>query len=344
MKTITPEERLNNCSFIKIILMILIVCYHSILYWSGGWFGPSPIYDAKILAVLSKWMNTFHVYGFVLISGYIYRYLRTECGKYNSFAGFINNKAKRLLVPYIFVCLIWVIPITVYHSGLGMDDIFFKFILGTSPSQLWFLLMLFNVFIISYLMTPFWEKHLLLSFLVVMVCYGLSIVGNRIMPDVFNIWTSLRYVLFFFIGFNLRKYAECILWKIPAWIYFIMHVFVFAGLWFVGSMSGTLCKLVSYVGSHLLYVIGAIMIFMVLQKIANSVNRYNKVLKFLSDKSMIVYLFHQQIIYFTIVLFNGVINPWMHAFVNFSVSFGLSLLISVALKKFKFTRMLIGEK
>lgn len=59
---------------------------------------------------------------------------------------------------------------------------------------------------------------------------------------------------------------------------------------------------------------------------------------------MAIYLFHQQIIYFTIIWLNGKVNPYLNAIVNFIVALVLSSLISTLLMRFKVTRVLIGEK
>lgn len=59
---------------------------------------------------------------------------------------------------------------------------------------------------------------------------------------------------------------------------------------------------------------------------------------------MAMYLFHQQIIYFTISALNGVVNPWINAGVNFVAAIAGSLIISAVLMRWKATRFLIGEK
>ena len=338
------DVKLDNCTFIKTILMILVVVYHSVLFWSGNWFSELPVFASNVLPVLAKWLNTIHIYGFTLVSGYIFYHIKMERGGYDKFLPFIKKKAARLLIPYAFVAMIWVIPIAVYYFKYDFNDIFFKFILATSPSQLWFLVMLFNVFVISYLMSKIWEKHSGIGFIIVVGFYGLGIVASQILPNVFMIWTSCQYVLFFWIGFCLRKYKEGIVWKIPISIYLIADVILFVFVQYVSKKEQLLFKLLNMAGNTLLSIIGAIMIFLLLQKLADSINWKNKYFAFISDKSMVVYLFHQQMIYFTISLLNGLINPWLHAGINFVFSFGLSLIFAMILKKFKVTRILIGEK
>lgn len=59
--------------------------------------------------------------------------------------------------------------------------------------------------------------------------------------------------------------------------------------------------------------------------------------------TMPIYLFHQQIMYFTISALNGKVSPFTNASINFVVALGLSIFISVFLMKWKATRFLIGE-
>ena len=59
---------------------------------------------------------------------------------------------------------------------------------------------------------------------------------------------------------------------------------------------------------------------------------------------MTIYLFHQQIIYVCLYALNGLVNPYIHATINFIVAMISSSIISLILMKFKSTRILIGEK
>ena len=94
----------------------------------------------------------------------------------------------------------------------------------------------------------------------------------------------------------------------------------------------------------LLNVVGACMAFVFLVKIAEYVKWNNKYFQAISKKTMPVYLFHQQIIYFFIYYLNGIVNPFVNATINFCGSMVLSLLIATLLMKFRITRLLIGEK
>lgn len=341
---ISPANELENCNFVKSILMILVVFYHSALFWGGNWFKGTPVFDSAVLGTIAEWLNTFHIFGFALVSGYIFYFLKIEKAKYQEFVPFIENKAKRLLVPYVFVCLVWAIPFRVIFFKDDMD-IINKFVLGTGPNQLWFLLMLFWVFVAFWCFAGFFDKHTILGSIVVCACYGISIVAPMIFPNILQIWQGFRYLAFFWIGFKFRQYPEIFLKKIPASIWLLTHIGLFTVMKFVSQYDSTIMKLLNLALTFGVCVVGSIMSFILLQKIAEKVtNKGSRLLKLLNENSMSVYLFHQQLIYVFIYLLNGVVNPYLNTGINFFGSMAISLLIAFVLKKFKITRFLIGEK
>ena len=266
-------------------------------------------------------------------------------GGYKEFEPFILNKAKRLLVPYTFVSAIWAIPFALYYLQYNGFDIIKRFVLGASPSQLWFLLMLFFVFMLLYPLTSFFEKHNIGGALTVLVIYCIGLVGSMVLPNVFQILTACQYLIFFWLGFKIRQYGSEPLMKIPSLLWIAADVLLFILIQYLSGFDATIIKLFNLGFTFLLHIIGALMAFVVLQKLANRMNwKESKVFTLLSKNSMPVYLFHQQVIYVFISLLNGVINPYLHAGVNFIGAMVISLLISTLLMKFKWTRFLIGEK
>ena len=104
-------NELKNCTPIKTILMLIIVLYHSMIIYAGGSWGPcTRATDAPILGYIAEWMNSFHIYAFTLISGYIFYYIKYENGGYQKYLPFLKNKALRLLVPYMFAAAVCVAP------------------------------------------------------------------------------------------------------------------------------------------------------------------------------------------------------------------------------------------
>ena len=153
------------------------------------------------------------------------------------------------------------------------------------------------------------------------------------------------YLPLFWLGFKIRQYGSKVLMRIPSLVWVAADVLLFTLVQYLSGFDATIIKLLNLGLSFLLHIIGALMAFVVLHKLANRVNwKESKVFMLLSKNSMPVYLFHQQVIYVFISLLNGVINPYIHAGINFIGAMVISLLISTLLMKFKWTRFLIGEK
>lgn len=113
----------------------------------------------------------------------------------------------------------------------------------------------------------------------------------------------------------------------------------------VGGFNGIVYGLISMGLSFILHIVGSIMAWSIPQMLANKVNwQKSKVLNMLSSYSMPMYLFHQQIIYFTIMWLNGKVNPWINAGANFVIALAGSFIISWILMHWKSTWFLIGEK
>ena len=148
------EKELDNCTLIKAVLMLAVCLGHCANFWTGGWFNVvTPKYQSDTLILISQWLNSFHIYCFVLISGYLYSYNQKECGKYSTYRTFVTKKAKRLILPYVFVAISFVIPIESFLYDYSLDQIIEKWVLCESPSHLWFLWMLFWLFIIIWPLT-----------------------------------------------------------------------------------------------------------------------------------------------------------------------------------------------
>ena len=343
-KKVSYQKELSNCTFVKTILMLIVVIYHCILYWSGSWFIGSPVYNAKPLTIIASWFNSFHIYGFTLVSGYLFYALKYEKGKYSEFIPFVTNKAKRLLLPYCFASLIWAIPFSAYYYKHDVVELVWNFAFGTAPAQLWFLLMLFFVFMIFYPLSSFFKNNQFYSALIALIIYGVGTLGAMVFPNVFQLFRAFTYIPFFLLGFKLRQYQNQKLRNIPSYLWILFDILLFVLTMFLSRYTGIFFSVLNVGLKFILNITGALMSFFVLQKIAGYIRPdENKVILFLSQHSMSVYLFHQQIVYVFISLLNGLINPYFHAGINFVVSMLISILLSMLFMKFKVTRMLIGH-
>ena len=344
--SISTQRELENCTFIKTILMITIVLYHSLVFWTGTWFIDKPIFNSQVLCYIAKWLNTFHIYTFTFVSGYLFGYIKYEKKRYSDYKKFVINKCKRLLIPYMFASIIWVIPLGTVFFKYNTNDVFHKYILGESPSQLWFLLMLFMVFIIYYPISNFVMNRVTVGFLVIAGFYCIGILGSIVMPNVFMIWTACKYMLFFHLGNMVRVNNIQIIYKIPCLVYIGVDISIFIAMQVLEQFNTCtilfkMCELALYT---VVCIVGTFMAFVVLQRIAQRINWNKEAFIKLSEKTMVIYLFHQQVIYFTIYIFNGIVNPYINAGINFVVAITFSLIIATILLKYRFTRFMVGEK
>ena len=336
------SEELNNCTPIKAILMLIIVLYHSmIIYADGGVWGPCTRADeAPFIGYIAEWMNTWHIYAFVLISGYIFYYIKYEKGGYQKYLPFLKNKTLRLLVPYVFIATVWIAPVNAFL--LPNESIIQKFVLGTSPRQLWFLLMLFWVFAIFWLISNIVNKKPLLGSIIVCIAYCIGLLA----PSYYCLNLGLQYLLFFYIGFMMRKFdlGNKILYKIPSIVFLIVDIGLFAVCEFLGNGEGIIYKVLNLGCSVVLHAVGAVSAFVLLQKFVNRFLQGNKVIDFFGKHSMVIYLVHQQLIYFIIGWFNGIVTPVVLVMINFVFSLTVSTIFSVLMHKTRVTRLLVGSK
>ena len=210
--------------------------------------------------------------------------------------------------------------------------------------------MLFGVFAIVWPLRRAMIEKPLAGWAIAIAFYGLGIIGRKVVPNVFCIWTACQYILFFFIGMRIRvkseKQERLITEIVPWYCWIIADLVLFVGSDFAGRQSGFVWRVTTFGTSVLLNAVGSIMAWTVLQTLASHIHHWqdSKVFHTLSSYSMSMYLFHQQIIYFTIAALNGVVNPWINAGVNFVIATAGSLVISALLMRWKGTRFLIGEK
>ena len=114
---------------------------------------------------------------------------------------------------------------------------------------------------------------------------------------------------------------------------------------YLKSFNGLFFKISGFGLTVILQLIGAMMAFLVLQKLSGYVDwKKNKLIKGFLQISMPIFLLHQQLIYFSISLFNRFVNPYVNAIINVVFAIVGSAIITKLLYKVKVLRMLMGEK
>lgn len=337
---------LESLKFLKNVLMVSVIFGHSIAFWSGKWFTHNPICKSDFLKYTYMYINNIHVYSFTLVSGYIFNY-KMRKGDYNNFTRFVNKKIKRLLIPYIFCAIFWVIPITRIFFNLSEKEIFMTYILCINPSQLWFLWMLFGVFIIQWPLWKLTSKNRKMGIMINSFFYILGYLGNILLPNIFCIWTSFKFCIFFYLGILMCESKIDERKLIGEHKYFggliFLNILLFILLSITGVKESKYIILFNKFIEILFQITGSIMAFYLLKSLAKKFRWERSVLfNKLYVYNMPIYLFHQQIIYLTIYLLNGLLNPILHSFINFIISIFISYLITSVLIRNRYTSILIG--
>ena len=244
-----------------------------------------------------------------------------------------------------FLCIAYIIPLSVYFFDYNFSEVVTKFAFATAPSQLWFIWMLFDVFILIWLLSNrIKESNLFACFISVLLIF-VGTIASKFALNVFCIWTACKFISYFVIGFKIRQHSLETSKKLSAYYLFIVHIILFTIIHYIGSYNGIVFKIIKLGLNIGLQVAGALLAFIILLKIAEYFDwKNNRLFMALSEKSMIIFLFHQQIIYFTITWFNGVVNPYWNIVINFIVSIVGSYIIGHFALKNKYLRILLGEK
>ena len=334
------DRSIDNCYFVKTVLMMAVVFYHSCLYMVSAWMPIEVSEKSAVLLSVAGWFSTFHIYAFTLVSGYIFAYLVYEKGKYKQYKDLIIRKIKRLVIPAIFIACTWAATIARFVFGYDLKTLVFNYLFAISPNQLWFLWMLFWVFIFAWPVSKMQKTIYAGIIAILLLVFGY--LGERTIPNYFQFWTGCEYFLFFWLGWTVRKHFREFVGSGKASIVLVVIDVVL----FISSRNiyGTsfIIRLISFGINLLLHIVGAAMAFCILQYVAYKVNEI-RVWSVLCKNTMAIFLFHQQIIYYLVILLLPyVVNPYIQVAINFLGSIILSFLLGMVLSKWKVTRILVG--
>lgn len=323
------DRDLEICDFTKMIMMLCVVLYHSAAIFMIGtsqWGPEPPVHPNPVIGFLASWLDSIHVYTFTAVSGYLYFYLKYEAKHYTAVKNVILKKVKRLLVPYVMTCVFWVIPFHLHYFHAGIRELVIKYLIGIAPSQLWFLLMLFWVFtIFSFLdqVVDFKKASTLLCGITFLMSYYASLLLSRSgTPNIWQILKALQYLLFFYLGMCMRKMkpvGEYRRWQGGAALAVSIGLFTLLNM--LKSEGGGYRQIATLMNPFV-SVAGVIAAMILCHVLAEIIDIKSSMVRRMEESSMAVYLFHQQLVYVSIKLFNKPGIPSLCLVIlNFTVSF-----------------------
>lgn len=345
---------LNNISLLRTFAILIVVLGHSMIFYQYNWGVYTPIVKSSFFNILKTYIDIFQMPLFIFISGYMYYYCRKECGKYNKLSKFSFGKIKRLLVPYICVAIIYVLPIRIMtnykgYYGNNAFEIIYKYIItGVDVGHLWYLLAIFEIFIVFYLFESVINKIGVPASFIIIACA--NIISFKF-PNIFQISSSIHYFMFFYLGYLIRRYEQIFTYEFKGKnnIVLIVTLFILQFIFLIVSIKisnstiiGTLTKnsmcLLSNISATIFY-------FLVLSSISfkyKSLNN-NRILKFLDKESFAIYLFHSPLIYIVLkYVVNKNISPFLVVPSMFTIILFVSLGISYLIKKTRVLKFIIG--
>lgn len=166
----------------KAFLIILVVIGHCIQFGSGSIYLSNKMFFDN---PLFKFIYSFHMPAFMLISGYLF-----ALNKKNDVIYVIKRKIKHLLIP-IFA---WSILDTIYyilHNGFGLWSI--KIYLSQCIHALWFLWALFYCSTIFILVKRFLRDNIYIHILFIIISFAI--------PDNLNLNLYKFVYPFFLLGY-----------------------------------------------------------------------------------------------------------------------------------------------
>lgn len=341
---INKDEELHQVTVLKTVMMLCVLFYHVLLALQGnGWGGirkDCSNIDTNIRYV-AAWLNSFHIQTFTFASGYLFYMIRYENDGYRDIKNDLLKRWMRLMFPFYAVSLLWAIPGQIFAYGFSWNMIIKDFILEIAPAQLWFLPMLYLVYLVFYFFSDLIERvpvHIVL--ILYAVIYVTKVVLGKFIPlGVFQISSTIEYLLYYYIGFIIRKKTQNKGGKIRTFvIVFAAFILEFMYLFMYFKIENLIIAEIFRPIACSFQVL-AVLEFAKIVKIErlNYLKGFNKI----SYNSMGIYLFHQQILYLTMRILSNV-PPTLFVVLNFIFAFLISNIITNSLRKTKMGKLILG--
>lgn len=321
-------ERLGELDVMKVIGILLVVFAHtSRMYTPDGLIPTNQTSD--ILSAMTRAIYGFHMPLFVFISGLTYRHTSNK-PSYRSFANFVTNKAKRLIIPYIIFGVFWVMP---FMFLLGFQHSLKLFLINglvfsLGCRHLWYVWMLFNVFVLMWGLEKIAQRFSIPpTFLLLIGIISLYLSNQDWVPVIFQIRNTLKYLPYFILGYVTHGHTKS-------------YFYVITPLLATGYIFQ---EYIDSISSSTLYAICGVSISYALAIITKNASKHHTA-RLISRNSFGIYLFHPMLIY---LVFYYTVSSSLSPLLLCGIVFVFSFLVSFALTELTrkvHLQIIIGEK
>lgn len=347
---IHQENRLDEVVIIRLILIVLLVLYHSFAIYSGGWEPIEGFPEIKAYWWLGKFSYAFFLETFVFISGYILGYqVRTKGKEKISAKNIFVGKIKRLIIPSVVFSFLYLLLIQDYEEQSIISTLYS---ILEGAGHMWFLPMLFWCFC-----GVWFIERIRISPAIVFPVLLLFSIGPHL-PLPFRLGDTLYYLLYFYTGYYVQKNSIDLSILSKHYTLIILS-FLFLTLFpvltilsesmssllgggnnqlvthFVVALIRKLCRIV-YASTGLLIMISFANIVCNNTSIPSWINR-------ISVLCMGGYIFQQFILKFVYYRTSlpSICSPYLLPWVGFIGTLALSILLSIILRRTQVGKLLI---
>ncbi len=188
LKTETSDY-LYDAALLRPFAIVLMVLYHSMIIFTGGWDIPEGLHSVGLYKWIGKLSYSFMLELFVFVSGYVFALSLEK--KRPTFTQVVVSKLNRLILPSVLFSVAYCL---MFYDLTDWNAVTFARTIISGCGHLWFLPMLFWVSILAYVLDrlrmPWWLK--LTGILLLPLLSGFR------MP--FRIDNSMYYLPFFCVG------------------------------------------------------------------------------------------------------------------------------------------------
>ncbi|AWZ50063.1 hypothetical protein C3495_14565 (plasmid) [Clostridiaceae bacterium 14S0207] len=350
------QAKLEDYTMLRVIGILLVILAHATHGYTTGWVYECTV-KSDFFRRLTRYVYSFHMPLFLFISGGVYYFCRKTLKKYDNLGGFLLNKSKRLLIPYIFVGCFYLVPIRMYlnictHPGITYFHALFNQIIRVQiPGGLWYVVMLFNVFILFRIFEKWFDSN---PFITNILIFAFLYYRSPKITNQYQISRTCFHIVYFYLGYYFEGHKQQILTyinklKYPFVTFFITHFICFVFMrkclrnpypyfsWRMFNLGFRI--MVPVLGIAFCY-LGVIHI---LEKKPNLI--HNSKVKFIDKNNFIIYLFHEPIIYLLLSkLYFRNMNSFLVVFICFTVSFTLCCILAFIITKSRILSFLTGNK
>ena len=352
------RQLLTDVVAIRVVLIVLLVMYHALCPFTGGWRIP---YEGFRDIVAYEWLGLLvhqgQLEGMTFLSGLLLGWGLYKKSNHFDFWKSVAKKAQRILVPcFLFGILYYLL---FYDLSASWTAILYRILNGCG--HLWYLPMIFWCFVITYILTryatppPSQGGKGKLYFNVVLSLSLLVAVVNPVQALPFGLGRVGQYYVYFLMGFGLKQgllslpedSGKNILRAVGIFVVAFCSFMLLKDRWQVASSF--IEKAARLVTFNICTLLTAMSLIYILYNLSNR----TRVIEWLKAKTVLitlsgycygVYIYQQfilQYLYYKTsvpLLVNEYALPW----IGFAVALVLSMLLCWMSLKTRFGRFLIG--